>query len=34
VIVPPELGYGKQGEQEIGPNTTFELRIELLAAEA
>lgn len=32
-MVPPELGYGAQGEQEIGPNQTFELQIEVLDAE-
>ena len=31
VIVPPELGYGKEGLQEIPPNGTFELEIELLS---
>ena len=30
VIVPPELGYGTEGEQEIGPGQTFELKIEVL----
>jgi peptidylprolyl isomerase len=34
VMVPPELGYGAVGEQEIGPNTPlFELKIELLSVE-
>ena len=28
--MPPEMGYGDQGEQEIGPGETFELKIELL----
>lgn len=31
VIVPPELGYGDVGEQEIGPGQTFELKIEVLS---
>lgn len=31
VIVPPELGYGADGLQEIPPNGTFELEIELLS---
>ncbi|CAL5219327.1 g1138 [Coccomyxa viridis] len=31
IIVPPELGYGKEGLQEIPPNGTFELEIELLS---
>ena len=31
VIVPPEVGYGGDGLQEIPPNGTFELRIELLS---
>ncbi|KAG7672634.1 putative Peptidyl-prolyl cis-trans isomerase FKBP18, chloroplastic [Nannochloris sp. 'desiccata'] len=30
VIVPPELGYGDVGEQEIGPGQTFEMKIEVL----
>lgn len=30
VIVPPELGYGNVGEQEIGPGDTFEMKIEVL----
>ncbi|KAK9909054.1 hypothetical protein WJX75_006551 [Coccomyxa subellipsoidea] len=30
VIVPPELGYGKTGLQEIPPNAPFEMRIEVL----
>lgn len=31
VLVPAELGYGAQGEQEIPPNCpSFELRVELL----
>lgn len=30
VIVPPELGYGNIGEQEIGPGQTFEMKIEVL----
>uniref|UniRef100_A0A061S102 peptidylprolyl isomerase n=2 Tax=Tetraselmis sp. GSL018 TaxID=582737 RepID=A0A061S102_9CHLO len=30
VLVPPEQGYGAKGEQEIPPNTGFELQIELL----
>ncbi len=30
VIVPPELGYGSVGEQEIGPGQTFEMKIEVL----
>ena len=31
VIVPPELGYGNEGEQEIGPGETFQLTIEVLS---
>lgn len=31
VIVPPELGYGSQGLQEIPPNASFELQVELLS---
>lgn len=31
VLVPPQLGYGDRGEQEIGPNTPFELQVEVLA---
>jgi peptidylprolyl isomerase len=31
VLVPPELGFGAKGEQEIGPNTPFELQIEVLS---
>lgn len=31
VIVPPELAYGKKGVQEIPPNATIELDIELLS---
>ncbi|KAG2318360.1 hypothetical protein Bca52824_011573 [Brassica carinata] len=31
VIVPPELAYGKKGVQEIPPNATVELDIELLS---
>ena len=31
VIVPPEVGYGREGLQEIPPNGTFELQIELLS---
>ncbi|XP_062099502.1 peptidyl-prolyl cis-trans isomerase FKBP18, chloroplastic isoform X2 [Humulus lupulus] len=30
VIVPPELGYGNKGSNEIPPGATFELNIELL----
>ncbi|EXB56284.1 Peptidyl-prolyl cis-trans isomerase FKBP18 [Morus notabilis] len=30
VIVPPEVGYGKKGSNEIPPGATFELNIELL----
>ncbi|KAF3323141.1 peptidyl-prolyl cis-trans isomerase FKBP18 [Carex littledalei] len=30
VIVPPELGYGKKGLNEIPPGATFELNVELL----
>eukprot|EP00884_Botryococcus_braunii_P009076 jgi/Botrbrau1/1816/Bobra.146_1s0014.1 len=30
VIVPPELGYGTQGLQEIPPNASFELQVEIL----
>lgn len=33
VLVPPELGYGDEGEQEIGPGQSFELQIELLTIE-
>ena len=32
VIVPPELGFGDRGEQEIPPGATFELQIEVLSA--
>ncbi|KAK9811014.1 hypothetical protein WJX73_006453 [Symbiochloris irregularis] len=31
VLVPPELGYGKEGLMEIPPNSSFELQIELLS---
>ncbi|RZC90917.1 hypothetical protein C5167_028750, partial [Papaver somniferum] len=31
VIVPPELAYGSKGVQEIPPNATIELDIELLS---
>ncbi|GAB4833520.1 hypothetical protein Ancab_031764 [Ancistrocladus abbreviatus] len=31
LIVPPELAYGKKGIQEIPPNATIELDVELLA---
>ncbi|KAL0048996.1 hypothetical protein WJX82_003950 [Trebouxia sp. C0006] len=31
VIVPPELGYGKQGLLEIPPDATFELQVQLLS---
>ena len=31
VLVPPELGYGDKGEQEIPPGATFEMMIELLS---
>ncbi|XP_061337680.1 peptidyl-prolyl cis-trans isomerase FKBP16-4, chloroplastic [Gastrolobium bilobum] len=31
LIVPPELAYGRKGVQEIPPNATIELDIELLA---
>ncbi|KAF5199361.1 Peptidyl-prolyl cis-trans isomerase fkbp16-4 protein [Thalictrum thalictroides] len=31
LIVPPELAYGKKGVQEIPPNATIELDVELLA---
>ena len=34
LIVPPELGYGDKGEQEIPPGATFELRVEVLAVSA
>ncbi|KAJ6817458.1 peptidyl-prolyl cis-trans isomerase FKBP18, chloroplastic [Iris pallida] len=30
VIVPPEVGYGKRGMNEIPPDSTFELNVELL----
>ena len=30
VIVPPELGYGSKGLEEIPPDTSFELLIEVL----
>lgn len=30
VLVPPELGYGSRGMQEIPPDTSFELLIEVL----
>jgi FKBP-type peptidyl-prolyl cis-trans isomerase len=26
----PELGYGAKGIQELPPNTTFELKVEIL----
>jgi FKBP-type peptidyl-prolyl cis-trans isomerase len=29
--VPPEVGYGDKGLQEIPPNGTFELRVEILS---
>lgn len=31
IIVPPELGYGKQGLLEIPPNATFELQVQVLS---
>ncbi|KAK9127612.1 hypothetical protein Syun_016409 [Stephania yunnanensis] len=31
LIVPPELAYGKKGVQEIPPNATIELNVELLS---
>lgn len=31
LIVPPELAYGKKGVQEIPPNATIEMDIELLS---
>lgn len=31
LIVPPELAYGKKGVQEIPPNATIELDVELLS---
>ncbi|XP_074273429.1 peptidyl-prolyl cis-trans isomerase FKBP18, chloroplastic [Silene latifolia] len=34
VIVPPELGYGKKGSNEIPPGATFNLNIELLQVRA
>lgn len=34
LLVPPELGYGAAGEQEIPPNCpSFELQVELLSVE-
>ena len=30
VLVPPEMGYGAEGLQEIPPNSPFELQIEVL----
>ncbi|KAH7439067.1 hypothetical protein KP509_04G043700 [Ceratopteris richardii] len=30
VVVPPELGYGNKGSNEIPPGATFEMDIELL----
>lgn len=34
VIVPPELGYGKQGLLEIPPNATFELQVQVLSVKS
>ncbi|CAI0407541.1 unnamed protein product [Linum tenue] len=31
LIVPPELAYGKKGVQEIPPNATIEMDVELLS---
>jgi peptidylprolyl isomerase len=31
IIVPPELGYGSKGLQEIPPNSSFELQVEVLS---
>ncbi|KAJ6969287.1 hypothetical protein NC653_037069 [Populus alba x Populus x berolinensis] len=31
LVVPPELAYGSKGVQEIPPNATIELDVELLA---
>ena len=31
IIVPPDVGYGDKGLQEIPPNGTFELRVEVLS---
>lgn len=31
VLVPPELGYGKDGLLEIPPNSQLELQIEVLS---
>jgi len=33
VLVPPELGYGKEGLLEIPPGATIELRIEVLSVD-
>ena len=34
VIVPPELAYGKQGLQEIPPNATIELQVQVLSVKS
>ena len=34
VILPPELAYGKQGLQEIPPNATIELQVQVLSVKS